>query len=225
VQGHQYGRIQQNEIMHGYFEEGKGTKMTPTRISPILICLCLMLAVACVETTEPVPQAGFANLPLTSTAISTPTLTSIPLRTATLTPHPTLAPTATLTNTPTSTPTESPTATHTQTPSPTNTATPTNTPTLTSTPASTNTRTPTPTYTHSPMQNPSKPTTTLPATFISPTSEAEIETCINGPFYGWSGNTAFLLCNKELWIQDSKDRVRVYDSLRPKYKVSILHTG
>jgi hypothetical protein len=67
--------------------------------------------------------------------------------------------------------------------------------TATSTPSTS--VTPPPTTTATPATTPS------PAATASPTHEVVVESCIEGEFEGWEGDTLFELCNGQLWIQSS----------------------
>ena len=51
------------------------------------------------------------------------------------------------------------------------------------------------------VQQPPPPPPPLPPP--PPVSAAVIETCIDGTFEGWSGDTVFVLCNGQIWQQSS----------------------
>ncbi|MDO8617267.1 MAG: hypothetical protein Q7T33_16285 [Dehalococcoidia bacterium] len=58
---------------------------------------------------------------------------------------------------------------------------------------------------HSPTRTPT-PTATRTATpDAGPGYSVALESCIDGSFEGWSGDTLFELCNGQLWIQSSYD--------------------
>ena len=65
---------------------------------------------------------------------------------------------------------------------------------------------------------PSYPSSSAPS---STGGESVIETCIDGEFTGWSGDTLFELCNGQLWIQASYDYLYHY-AYRPD--VTIVST-
>lgn len=46
-----------------------------------------------------------------------------------------------------------------------------------------------------------------------------IETCIEGAFTGWSGETAFELCNGQVWVQTEYDYVYHY-AYRPRARLT-----
>jgi hypothetical protein len=54
--------------------------------------------------------------------------------------------------------------------------------------------------------------------------EIVIETCIDGEFTGWSGDTAFELCNGQVWIQASYDYLYHY-AYRPDVTIVSIDEG